>query len=103
MLAAPLLRRSGAASPILAAGASIVLGVAIIGLVKVDPRIGAAAIESNRKDYIFMLVCELPVFVFALISWKRFKWAFWLGWAVNAAFSLFALAIIVWLEFFWHW
>jgi hypothetical protein len=103
MILAPLLRGKGKASPALAAGAFAVLAVAIIGLLHVDPRIGQAAIESNRKEYVFCLACELPVFVLALISWKRFKWAFWLGYGINVAFSIFVLVIVVWLEFFWHW
>jgi hypothetical protein len=103
MLIAPLLRGQDRASPALAAGAFAVLAVAAIGLVRVDPRVGQAAIESNRKEYLFCVACELPVFVLALISWKRFKWAFWLGYGINAAFSIFVLVIVVWLEFFWHW
>jgi hypothetical protein len=103
MFVAPLLRRYDQASPALAAGAFAVLAVAIIGLVHVDPRIGQAAIESNRKEYSFCLACELPVFILALISWKRLKWAFWLGWAINAIFTLIVLAVIIDLSFFWHW
>jgi hypothetical protein len=103
MIVAPLPRRYGMASLSLAGGAFAVLAVAVIGLVHVDPRIGLAAIESNRREYLFCLACELPVFILALISWRRFKWAFWLGWGINVAFSLFILVIIVWLEFFWHW
>jgi hypothetical protein len=103
MLVAPILRRYGKAPLALAGGAFTVLAVAIIGLLQVDPRIGLAAIESNRKEYLFTLACELPVFILALISWKRFKWAFWLGWGINLAFSLLVLGIIIELEFFWHW
>jgi hypothetical protein len=103
MILAPLLRRRGAASPALAAGAFTVLAVAIIGLLHVDPRIGQGAIESNRKEYLFCVACEVPVFILALISWKRFKWAFWLGYGINVAFSIFVLVILIWLEFFWHW
>lgn len=103
MTAAPLLRRYNKASGALAAGAFAVLAVAVIGLVHVDPRIGLAAIESNRREYLFCLACELPVFLLALISWKRFKWAFWLGWGINLAFSLIVLAVVIELTFFWHW
>jgi hypothetical protein len=103
MLAAPLLRRYRMAPPSLALGAFAVLAVALIGLLHVDPRIGEAAIESNRRQYIFVVACELPVLLLALLSWKSFKWAFWLGWGVNATFSLFISVIVVWLEFFWHW
>ena len=103
MIVAPFLRRYDKASLALADGALAVLAVAVIGLVHVDPRIGQSAIESNRKEYLFSLACELPVFILALISWKRFKWAFWLGWGINLAFSLLVLTIVVELEFFWHW
>ena len=50
-----------------------------------------------------MVACELPVLIFALISVKSFKWAFWLGWAINLLFATFVAVIVVWLEFFWHW
>lgn len=103
MVVAPLLRRYNGASAVLAAGAFIVLSFSTIGLVHVDPRIGPSAIESNRKEYLFCLACELPVFILALISWKRFKWAFWVGWGINVAFSLIVLAVIIELTFFWHW
>lgn len=103
MILAPLLRRYRTAALALAAGAFAVLAVAIIGLLHVDPRIGQSAIESNRKEYLFCVACELPVFVLALISRKRFKWMFWLAYGINAAFSGLVLVIIVWLEFFWHW
>jgi hypothetical protein len=103
MIAAPLLRRYNKASAALAVGSLAVLAVAVTGLVHVDSRIGQAAIESNRREYLFCVACELPVFLLALISWKRFQWAFWLGWGINVAFSVFVLTIIVWLEFFWHW
>jgi len=103
MIVAPLLPRYRIASSVLAGGAFAVLVVAVIGLLHVDPRIGQGAIESNRKEYLFCLACELPVFILALISWKRFAWAFWLGWAMNAVFSLIVLAVVIDLAFFWHW
>jgi hypothetical protein len=103
MIAAPLLRRFQLRSPALAAGASTVLAVAIVGLAHPDPRIGQAAIEANRRQYLFVLACELPVLVAALISLRDFKWAFWLGWAINLVFALYVAVIVVWLEFFWHW
>ena len=103
MIVAPLLRRYDKAAPVLAAGAFVVLAFSIIGLIHVDPRIGLEAIESNRKEYLFCLACELPVFILALISWKRFKWAFWLGWGINLAFTLIVLAVVIELTFFWHW
>ena len=103
MIVAPLLRRFGMASLALAGGAFAVLLVAVIGLVHVDPRIGLAAIESNRREYLFCLACESPVFLLALISWKRFRWAFWVGWGINLAFSVIVMAVIIELVFFWHW
>jgi hypothetical protein len=103
MIVAPMLRRFGIASLALAGGAFAVLLFSVIGLVHVDPRIGLAAIESNRREYLFCLACESPVFLLALISWKRFRWAFWVGWGINLAFSLIVMAVIIELVFFWHW
>jgi len=103
MIVAPLLHRYNKASAALAAGAIAVIAVAVVGLVHVDPRIGLAAIESNRREYLFCLASELPVFLLALISWKRFTWAFWLGWGINLAFTLIVLAVVIELTFFWHW
>jgi hypothetical protein len=103
MIVAPLLRRYQLGSSALAGGASTVLAVAIVGLAHADPRIGQAAIEANRRQYLFVLACELPVLMLALISFRYFKWAFWLGWAINIIFALYLAVIVVWLEFFWHW
>ncbi len=103
MIAAPLFRRYRLASPVLASGASMVLAFAIVGLAHSDPRIGQAAIEANRRQFLFVLACELPVFLLALISLRYFTWAFWLGWAINLAFALYLTVVAVWLEFFWHW
>jgi hypothetical protein len=103
MIVAPLLRRYSKASFALAGGSFAVFAVAVIGLVHVDPRIGQSAIESNRREYLFCLACELPVFILALISWRRFKWAFWVGWGINVAFSLIVFAVVIELVFFWHW
>jgi hypothetical protein len=103
MVVAPLLRRYNKDSLALAAGSCVILAVVVIGLVHVDPRIGQSAIESNRNEYLFCLACQLPVFVLALISWKRFKWVFWVGWGINVAFSLIILAVVIELTFFWHW
>jgi hypothetical protein len=100
---APFLRRYGKASLALACGAATVIAVAVVGLVHVDPRIGEAAIADNRREYLFMVACELPVLIFALISVKYLKWVFWLGWAINLLFAVFVAVIVVWLEFFWHW
>jgi hypothetical protein len=103
MIVAPLLRRFNKASFALAVGAFIVVAFSVVGLLHVDPRIGQSAIESNRKEYLFCLSWELPVFLLALISCKRFKWAFWVGWGINVAFSLIVLAVVIELTFFWHW
>lgn len=103
MLASPLLRRRNLGSPALAAGALLVLAFAGIGLLHADPRIGTAAMESNRKEYLFCLACQAPVLLLALFSWRRYKWAFWTGWGINVAFSLLVLWVIIELEFFWHW
>jgi len=103
MLFAPLLRRFHKASHALAAGSASVLILAIVGLAHVDPRIGQAAIDENRRSNLLLLVVELPVFVLALISWKYFKWAFWIAWAINLCLALFLTVIVIWLEFFWHW
>jgi len=103
MIVAPLLRRYNAASKTLAAGALVVVLFSGIGLLNIDPRIGQAAVEQNRKEYLFFIACELPVFFLALVSWKRSKWAFWAGWGINLAVSLFVLWVFVELTFFWHW
>jgi hypothetical protein len=103
MLAAPLLRRPSKDSVALAVGASIVIAFSLVGLANPDLRAGQAAVNTNRGEYLFFLACELPVFLLALISWKRFKWAFWLGWGINVALSLIVLWVAIELEFFWHW
>jgi len=103
MLAAPLLRRYHLAPYALASGASAVIVLSIIGLKFEDPRIGRAAIESNRHFYYLFLAWQFPVLILALISLRYFKWAFWLGWAINLAFALYLTVIVIWLEFFWHW
>jgi hypothetical protein len=103
IVVAPLLRRYQKASAALACGASVVLVVVIIGLAHSDPRIGQAGIEANRRQYLLVLACQLPVLVLALISLRSFKWAFWLGWAINLVFASCLTVIFVWLEFFWHW
>jgi hypothetical protein len=103
MIVAPLLRRHGKASLVLAGGSLAVLTFTVSGLVHVDSRIGQAAIESNRKECLFCLACQIPVFVLAVLSWKNFKWAFWTAWGINLAFSLIILAVVIELTFFWHW
>jgi hypothetical protein len=103
MLVAPLLRRFKMASLALGAGASAILALSLIGLAYPDPRNGRAAIESDRYLYLLFLACELPVLALALISSQYFKWAFWLGWVINLGLALYLTAILIWLEFFWHW
>jgi hypothetical protein len=104
MVIAPLLRRYRMASPALAVGACIVLALAMIGLVfSGAARLGQAASHANRRFYLTTLACELPVLILALKSRKGFKWAFWLAWGINIAFAVFLTAVVVWLEFFWHW
>ncbi len=103
MVAAPFWRRQKMASPVLAAGAAALMVMAVAGLVTNDPKFGQGAVEANRRDYHLMLACQLPVFLLALVSWKRFAWAFWVGWAINLAFTVFVAVIVIWLEFFWHW
>jgi hypothetical protein len=103
MIAALLLRRFRRRSPALAASASTALAVAITGWAHPDPRIGQAAMEANRRQYLFVLACELPVLILALISLRYFKWAFRLGWTIDLVFALYLAVIVVWLEFFWHW
>ena len=102
-LLSPLLRRWGKSSTALACGTGAVLAVAIVGLAHADPRIGTAAMDANRRQYLFVLAFELPAFILALISLRHSKWAFWLGWAINLALAGCVTAIIIELEFFWHW
>jgi len=80
-----------------------VLVFSVFGLVYNDPRNGQAAVDANRNEYLFFLASEIPVLLLALISWKRFKWAFWAGWGINVVLSLIALAVVIEFEFFWHW
>jgi len=103
MLVAPFMRRYRLASLALAGGALVILGVSLFGLAHLDPRFGEGAITSDRRFYHFFLACELPVLALALISMRYFKWAFWMGWAINFALALYLSVIVIWLEFFWHW
>jgi hypothetical protein len=50
-----------------------------------------------------VLAVELPVFTFALISLRYFKYAFWLGRVANLIFTLWLSAVLIWLEFFRRW
>jgi hypothetical protein len=103
MLVAPLLPRYHQASSVLISGASIMLALTAFGLIHPDARIGQAAIESNRRFYLIVLAVELPVLILASISLRHFRYAFWLGWSVNLAFTLWLSVVLVSLEFFWHW
>jgi hypothetical protein len=91
------------ASSALVGGASIILALTFFGLIHPDARSGQAAIECNRRFYLVVLAVELPVFTLALISLRYFRYAFWLGWVANLIFTLWLAAVLVWLEFFWHW
>jgi hypothetical protein len=103
-IAAVLLRRYGRASGMsLAGGASVLAILAVAGLAHTDAREGLATLEANRRQYLFVLACELPVLVLALVSLERFKKLFWLGWGIHAAFTSCVVAVVIWLEFFWHW
>lgn len=103
-LVAPLLRRSKKANWALAAGALTLLVASTMGLLFFnDPKWGAAAVASNRKEYLFFIACELPVFALALLSSKGTRWAFWAGWGINAAVSVIVAIVVVQLMFFWHW
>jgi hypothetical protein len=101
---AALLRRYGRASAMaLAGGASVLLVLAVAGLVHTDAREGLATLEANRRQYLFVFACELPVLLLALVSLGRRKKLFWLGWGIHAAFTACVVAVVIWLEFFWHW
>ena len=103
-IVAALLRRYGRASSMaLAGGAGVLLVLAAAGLVHTDTREGLAAIEANRRQYLFVLACEVPVLVLALVSLERGKKLFWLGWGIHGAFTACVVAVVIWLEFFWHW
>jgi hypothetical protein len=103
-IVAALLRRYGRASGMtLAGGASVLLVLAAAGLVHTDVREGLATLEANRRQRLFVLACELPVLVLALVSLVRRKKLFWLGWGIHAAFTSCVVAVVIWLEFFWHW
>jgi hypothetical protein len=103
-IAAALLRRYGRASGMaLAGGASVLLVLSAAGLLHPDAREGLATLEANRRQYLFVFACELPVLALALVSLERFKKLFWLSWGIHAAFTSCVLVVVIWLEFFWHW
>jgi hypothetical protein len=103
MVMAPLLRRYHKVSAALAGGAFVILAFTFFGLIHPDAGIGQAAIECNRRFYLIVLAVELPVFTFALISWRYLMYAFWLVWVAHLICTLWLSAVLVWLEIFWHW
>ena len=103
VLVAPLLRRFGKASQTLVAGAFIMLAVVVFGLAFPDIKQGQAAVAANRRFYLAILGFELPVLALGLISLRFSKCTFWIGWAINLILTLLLIAMVVWLEFFWHW
>jgi hypothetical protein len=103
-IVAPFLRRCGKAGAMtLACGAAILVVLAVLGVVHADPREGLATIEANRRQYLFVLACEIPVLVFALLSLQQLKKLFWLGWGIHSAFTACVITVVIWLEFSWHW
>jgi hypothetical protein len=97
-------RRTGKAAIILAGGAAVLVIVAVAGLLHQDMREGLATVESNRREYLFVLACETPVLLLALFSmrWLR-KLLFWLAWGIHLAFSACVVTVFIWLTYFWHW
>jgi hypothetical protein len=103
-LISPLFRRSNRfRTLILAAGAAIVIAISALDLLHPDPRIGAAAIASNRKFDLLFLGLEGPALLLSLASLAKLRKIFWAGWAVHVALVAWIAVIYVWLEFFWHW
>src|SRR5438094_4963689 len=84
ILAAPLRRYGRASGMALAGGASVLLVLAAAGLAHTDAREGLATLEANRRQYLFVSACELPVLLLALVSLERRKKLFWLGWGIPA-------------------
>jgi len=78
--------------------------VAVTGLLHQNMQDGLATVEASRRQYRMVLECEIPVLALALLSlrWRQ-KMLFRVGWAIHAAFAVLVLAIVIWLEFFWHW
>jgi hypothetical protein len=104
-IVAPFSRRFGnARCGCLAAGAAILVFLAVVGLTHPDPSQGLAAVGANRREYLFVLACESPVLALALFSlrWLK-KLLFWLGWGIHLAFTGCVLTVFIWLEYFWHW
>ncbi|HET9401794.1 MAG TPA: hypothetical protein VFO34_12675 [Candidatus Acidoferrales bacterium] len=103
-LLAPACRQNAKArSAVLMAGATMVLAAAVYGLLHEDPRVGAATIAANRREYHFLMEYAFPVLALAAASLSRFKKLFWAGWSIHLAFAGFVLVVVIWLTFFWHW
>src|SRR5947208_16605976 len=64
-IVSPLLRVRTKLGIVLAGGAAALTIFAAAGLMTADPREGLAAIEANRKEYLFVLACEVPVLILA--------------------------------------
>ncbi len=100
----PALRRyRRMAAAMLAFGAAILVTVAVTDLIAHDPRAGLAAIRANRRFDRIITGCELPVLVLVLISLKWLDKLYWVGWGIHIGLTVWLAAVIVWLEFFWHW
>jgi len=54
------------AQRLLAVGATVLAFFALVGLTHPDPSQGLAAVDANRREYLFVLACESPVLVLAL-------------------------------------
>jgi hypothetical protein len=103
-LAAPLLRRHGrGASAALAGGAGVLVAFSLFDLIHPDLRAGEAAVEESWRFAMLLLGFEVPVLTLALISLSDRKKAFWAGWIIHLALTLWLIVLIVWLTFFWHW
>jgi hypothetical protein len=102
---APFLRRFGTGRSVcLAAGAAVLVIFSVVGLTHLEPSQGLAAVDAYRREYLFVLACELPVLALALFSvcWPK-KLLFWLGGGIHLAFTACVLTVLTWLKFFWHW
>jgi hypothetical protein len=103
-VASPFLRRHGkAGSAVLAGGAVALVAIALVEMLHPDARAGLAANQADRRFYWIIFGCEVPVMALALISQRRFKKAFWVGWGIHMALAVWLTAVVTWLQFFWHW
>jgi hypothetical protein len=103
-VASPFLRRHGkAGSTVLAGGAAALVAIALVEMLHPDARAGLAANQADRRFYWIIFGCEVPVMALALISQRRFKKAFWVGWGIHMALAVWLATVVTWLQFFWHW